>query len=343
MQSYFSRLNRALQQSGSGRHVTGVQGPRNTVETLLNREKLTYMMGTLSRTFSTPSVAGPSFQACQYHIDRLVSNSTKLSSANLLEKTSVAVAHGSKSVLRNDHCVSRLASKDGLLLESSFSCRSKTLQVSWKGSMSLKSQEPSSFKHVYGYVLLDVTRRSCNSNPFLVPERRDLHHSSYGCYSAGTAPDVAIDGSAREEQLTSSTASDDQKKLAGRMHTLCVDEQEIGVADDVGEYARELTSNSMSAIQDEPKGSIGIHAINLGDSEFVIVRDGCTHAPFRSSVQQHDFNFTFQLESGTDGDLPSSGQKPTRRRTSGTAFISFSTSSNLSCCLFYEFANNNFF
>lgn len=50
----------------------------------------------------------------------------------------------------------------------------------------------------------------------------------------------------------------------------------------------------------------GIHAINLGDSGFMVVREGCTI--FRSPVQQHDFNFTYQLESGTNGDLPSSGQ-----------------------------------
>ena len=50
----------------------------------------------------------------------------------------------------------------------------------------------------------------------------------------------------------------------------------------------------------------GLHAINLGDSGFMVVRDGCTI--FRSPVQQHDFNFTYQLESGSNGDLPSSGQ-----------------------------------
>lgn len=52
--------------------------------------------------------------------------------------------------------------------------------------------------------------------------------------------------------------------------------------------------------------SQGLHAINLGDSGFLVVRDGCT--VFRSPVQQHDFNFTFQLESGSAGDLPSSGE-----------------------------------
>jgi hypothetical protein len=50
----------------------------------------------------------------------------------------------------------------------------------------------------------------------------------------------------------------------------------------------------------------GLHAINLGDSGFIVVRDGCT--VFRSPVQQHGFNFTYQLENGNNGDLPSSGQ-----------------------------------
>lgn len=49
-------------------------------------------------------------------------------------------------------------------------------------------------------------------------------------------------------------------------HFICVDEQAIGVADgvggwadhgvDAGLYAKELMSNSMSAIKDEPQGTI---------------------------------------------------------------------------------------
>lgn len=50
----------------------------------------------------------------------------------------------------------------------------------------------------------------------------------------------------------------------------------------------------------------GLHAINLGDSGFTVVRDGTT--VFQSPVQQHGFNFTYQLESGNSGDVPSSGQ-----------------------------------
>ncbi|XP_057423807.1 probable protein phosphatase 2C 55 [Lotus japonicus] len=128
-------------------------------------------------------------------------------------------------------------------------------------------------------------------------------------------------------------------------HFICSEEQAIGVADGVGGwadlgvnsgfYSRELMSHSVEAIREEPKGSVdparvlekahsstkargsstaciialtdqGLHAINLGDSGFMVVRDGCTI--FRSPVQQHDFNFTYQLECGSNGDLPSSGQ-----------------------------------
>ncbi|CAM0877130.1 unnamed protein product [Alopecurus aequalis] len=126
-------------------------------------------------------------------------------------------------------------------------------------------------------------------------------------------------------------------------HFICVDEQAIGVADgvggwadhgvDAGLYAKELMSKSMGAIKDEPEGAIdparvlekaftstkargsstaciitlkeqGLHAVNLGDSGFIVIRDG--HTVLKSPSQQHDFNFTYQLESGGGSDLPSS-------------------------------------
>ncbi|KAK6150933.1 hypothetical protein DH2020_015865 [Rehmannia glutinosa] len=128
-------------------------------------------------------------------------------------------------------------------------------------------------------------------------------------------------------------------------HFICADEQVIGVADGVGGwadvgvnaglYARELMSNSVKAIREMPDGDVDplrvlekahantgamgsstaciitlkdqdLHAINLGDSGFIVVRDGCLI--FESPVQQHGFNFTYQLERGNQGDLPSSGQ-----------------------------------
>ncbi|KAG5535801.1 hypothetical protein RHGRI_023541 [Rhododendron griersonianum] len=138
----------------------------------------------------------------------------------------------------------------------------------------------------------------------------------------------------------------DKEKTGGEdAHFICEDEHVIGIADGVGGwadvgvnagvYARELMSNSFAAIQDEPKGSIdparvlekahsitkskgsstaciivlthqSLHAINLGDSGFIIVREGCTI--FQSPVQQHGFNFPYQLASGSEGDQPSCGQ-----------------------------------
>ncbi|XP_015061529.1 probable protein phosphatase 2C 55 [Solanum pennellii] len=121
--------------------------------------------------------------------------------------------------------------------------------------------------------------------------------------------------------------------------------QAIGVADgvggwadlgiDAGEYARELMSNCMSVIQEEPKDSVdlirvlekaymrtkakgsstacivaltdeGLYAVNLGDSGFMLVRHGS--AIFKSPVQQHGFNFPYQLEGSTAGDSPSLAQ-----------------------------------
>lgn len=59
----------------------------------------------------------------------------------------------------------------------------------------------------------------------------------------------------------------DKEETGGEdAHFICVDEQAIGVADgvggwadlgvDAGQYARELMSNSVNAIREEPKGSV---------------------------------------------------------------------------------------
>ncbi|XP_057857297.2 probable protein phosphatase 2C 55 [Cryptomeria japonica] len=140
-------------------------------------------------------------------------------------------------------------------------------------------------------------------------------------------------------------------------HFICTAEQAIGVADGVGGwseigvnagmYARELMAHSVAAIQEEPQGSIDLsrvlekayvstkckgsstacmlalsdqgllHAINLGDSGFLVVRDGCTI--FRSPVQQREFNYPYQLGGGND--LPSSAQMFTLQVVPGDVII----------------------
>ncbi|XP_031495180.1 probable protein phosphatase 2C 80 isoform X1 [Nymphaea colorata] len=242
-----------------------------------------------------------------------------------------------------------------------FSCNGKVT-----GSMKNRGQAGRNM--FYHFSLFGLSGSQSASNPFANTERKDFHSSSSAVHSAGAAPDVSFDGVAPVDRTDSSAVSPEQKILGDRIlklvsgscylphpakeetggedaHFICVDEQAIGVADgvggwadlgiDAGQYARELMSHSVAAIQQEPKGSIdparvlekahsstkargsstacivaltdqGVHAVNLGDSGFIVVRDGCTI--FRSPVQQHDFNFTYQLESGNRGDLPSSGQ-----------------------------------
>nr|KJB14503.1 hypothetical protein B456_002G129300 [Gossypium raimondii]KJB14504.1 hypothetical protein B456_002G129300 [Gossypium raimondii] len=334
-----------------------------------NRRRNISVVGAVSRTISVPSVSGPAFQVCGYHIDSVLADSSQISSVSKLQSKPMA-ASGSgvviggylvdTSKLKHEH------------LSSSKSCTdifysNKSLNSCIKARMSLKNPEKPNNSPIYGYFMYSVGRRWCNFDSLLGSGSRAFH-SSLHCLSAGTVPDVSFDNSGSEEQGNNSSVSSEEKISAGKTlkllsgscylphpdkedtggedaHFICADEQAVGVADgvggwadlgvDAGLYSRELMSNSVSAIQEEPKGSIdparvlekahsstkakgsstaciialtdqGLHAINLGDSGFMVVRDGCTI--FRSPVQQHDFNFTYQLESGSNGDLPSSGQ-----------------------------------
>ncbi|THF95020.1 hypothetical protein TEA_010873 [Camellia sinensis var. sinensis] len=337
---------------------------------LVNRRRNLSFVGALSRTFSIPSVSGPSFQVCGYHVDRLLSESSHFPLGVESQKTPMAL-YGSKAVF-GDCSLNNLTSKLGHLTVSTNNATTfysnRSFDSCRKASMSLRNKEQPHNLFLYGYFIYNVTKRKGNSIPDLGFGLKVFHSSSSSCSSAGTAPDVSFDNSGREEQLPSAAVSSEQKDLVDRTlklisgscylphpdkeetggedaHFICVDEQAVGVADgvggwadlgvDSGKFSRELMSNSVAAIQEEPKGSIdparvlekahssikakgsstaciialtnqGLHAINLGDSGFIVVRDGSTI--FRSPVQQHDFNFTYQLESGNGGDMPSSGQ-----------------------------------
>ncbi|KAL2456294.1 putative protein phosphatase 2C 55 [Forsythia ovata] len=236
-----------------------------------------------------------------------------------------------------------------------------------KASVSMRKGAVKGHKGVQVYFTFDLTERSYISSLPLATWSSNFRTFSSSCYSDGTMPDLSTDGSSCTDELRSLAISDQRtsvewglKLLSGACylphpakeetggedaHFICVDEQTIGIADGVGgwadvgvnagEYARELMSNSVRAIQDEPNGDIdplrvlekahaktkamgsstaciialknqGLHAINLGDSGFIVIRDGQT--VFESPAQQHSFNFTYQLENDTRGDPPSSGQ-----------------------------------
>lgn len=232
-----------------------------------------------------------------------------------------------------------------------------------RASVKMGIRELSNSRLVCGYFAFDGVRNKCNVNTLAVGLfSKNMNTLSSVCFSSRPARDVSFDSDSHEEHLVESSLVSgqalklhsgscylphpDKEETGGEdAHFICEDEEVIGVADGVGGwaevgvnaglFARQLMSNSVSAIQEEPKDAIdparvlekahssttakgsstaciialtneGIHAINLGDSGFMVVRGGCT--VFHSPVQQHGFNFTYQLESGNGGDLPGSGQ-----------------------------------
>ena len=65
-----------------------------------------------------------------------------------------------------------------------------------------------------------------------------------------------------------------------------------------------------------------LHAANLGDSGFMVVRDG--RLIFESPAQQHSFNFPFQV--GSHGDPVGSSQaRPPPRARLGAACLACGT------------------
>ncbi|KAM0967824.1 hypothetical protein ACFX13_016565 [Malus domestica] len=336
---------------------------------LVNQRRNISVVGEISRIISTPSVSGPSIQVCGYHIDCVLSEPSQFVARSKLQNKPMA-ACGSRTLFGG--CFpDNLTSRRGIhsvVPESACTLYNKRSSDCFQtASMSLKKGGQSNTNAIYGYFIYEVGKRLCNSSLSKGSGSREFHASST-CLSTGTAHDVSFDSSAPEDQVSSSADSSNEEVTDGKSlkltsgsyylphpdkeetggedaHFICANEQAIGVADGVGGwadlgvnsglYSRELMSNSVAAVQEEPKGSVdparvlekahsstkargsstaciialteqGIHAVNLGDSGFIVVRDGCT--VFRSPVQQHDFNFTYQLESGNNGDLPSSGQ-----------------------------------
>ncbi|KAL2318686.1 hypothetical protein Fmac_032562 [Flemingia macrophylla] len=401
--NYFSRLGASIQRSVVGKEA----GIRDSAEVLIAQGKLWFgsskffhslhssycvelspsialassselpgkrrtlsIVDTLSRTFSVPSVSGPSIQVCGYHIGTALAGPDQFSGATRFRIKTMA-AHLPRVVVGESYLDNPAPKWDRRLLStktSSTVCISTGLRNGGKVRMRLGNHQQPDAGAICGYFIYNAAKTWCNSHPCMQSGSGDFHNLSTSCYSAGPVHDVPFDTCAREEQLSSSADSSELKTPSGRTlklisgscylphpdkeetggedaHFICSEEQAVGVADgvggwadlgvDAGYYSRELMSKSVEAIQEEPKGSIdparvlekahsstkakgsstaciialtdqGLTAINLGDSGFMVVRDGCTI--FRSPVQQHDFNFTYQLECGSNGDLPSSGQ-----------------------------------
>ncbi|XP_050159871.1 probable protein phosphatase 2C 55 [Malus sylvestris] len=336
---------------------------------LVNKRRNISVVEEISRIISTPSVSGPSIQVCGYHIDCVLSEPSQFVTRSKFQNKPMA-ACGSRTLF-GGFCPDNLTSRPGLhamVPKSACTLYNKRSSDCFQtASMSLNKSGQSNTNVIHGYLIYEVGKRWCNSSPSEGSGSREFHGSST-CSSTRTAHDVSFDSSASEGQVSSSADSSNEKITDGKSlkltsgsyylphpdkeetggedaHFICANEQAIGVADGVGGwadlgvnsglYSRELMSNSVAAVQEEPKGAIdparvlekahsstkargsstaciialteqGIHAVNLGDSGFIVVRGGST--VFRSPVQQHNFNFSYQLGTGNNGDLPSSGQ-----------------------------------
>ncbi|MED6224774.1 hypothetical protein PIB30_087404 [Stylosanthes scabra] len=138
-----------------------------------------------------------------------------------------------------------------------------------------------------------------------------------------------------------------EKPLGEDAHFICEEESTMGVADgvggwakhgiDAGDYARELMSNVAKAVKHEPEGYVNLrrvlneaylqtkangsstasivtvdkehvfHAINVGDSGFMIFRNN--KLLYRSTIQQHRFNRPYQLGNDKRSDTPKIAQE----------------------------------
>ncbi|CAA0840129.1 Probable protein phosphatase 2C 55, partial [Striga hermonthica] len=332
---------------------------------LTNQKKNLSVVEAFSRVLSIPSVSGPSFQACKYHIDRLISDPFQILQIKD-QKAPMAVCGSTPAFF--DCAISNLKPTVGACRPFG-SCNRIGFVNCRKFIMGLRNNEQPNKFLLYGYfIYTNLIKGKGNGDPLLGFGFDGFHVSSPAYSSACIAPDASCESVVKENHHSSSADSSEPKTPKDRTlklnsgscylphpdkedtggedaHFICADEQAIGVADgvggwadvgvDAGKYARELMSNSVCAVQEEPRGSVdparvlekaytrtqakgsstaciialteqGLHAVNLGDSGFMVVRDGCT--VFRSPAQQHDFNFTYQLECGNAGDLPSSGQ-----------------------------------
>nr|KYP72290.1 putative protein phosphatase 2C 55 [Cajanus cajan] len=327
--NYFSRLGASIKRSVVGKEAAEVLIAQGKFSRFFHSLHSSYcvelggkrrtlsVVDTLSRTFSVPSI-----QVCGYHIGGTLVGPDQLSTAAKFRVRTMA-AHLPRLVVGESHLDNPVFKNGGKVI------------------MSLRNHQQPDGGVICGYFIYNAAKTWCNSQPCMQSGSGDFHSLSTSCYSAGPAHDVPFDTCAREEQLRSSADSSelktpsrktlklisgscylphpDKEETGGEdAHFICSEEQAVGVAD--GEEpkgsidpARVLEKAHSST---KAKGSStaciialteqGLNAINLGDSGFMVVRDGCT--VFRSPVQQHDFNFTYQLECGSNGDLPSSGQ-----------------------------------
>uniref|UniRef100_A0A803L812 Protein phosphatase n=1 Tax=Chenopodium quinoa TaxID=63459 RepID=A0A803L812_CHEQI len=215
-----------------------------------------------------------------------------------------------------------------------YSCR--------KASVGLRNRDV----HFVSLAIPGLSYKSWDSRQFLGQCLRSYRASPSASYSDGAAADVPFDISARDVPLDNPTDTSSCKNVSHRSLKLRSGSCYLPHPDKVktgGEDAHFISIQEISKDGVDPAKILekahadtnvigsstaciialtdqGIHAINLGDSGFIVIRDGST--VFRSPVQQYGFNFPYQLAStSAGGDLPSSGQVFTFPVASGDVIV----------------------
>lgn len=174
---------------------------------LADQKRTLSVVGTLSRTFSIPSVSGPSLQACAYHVDSGLSKPDVFS--HVSQKTSMAArgvlgdCHLYNLISRHAHLSAYAKHGSNLHDNTSFNrCR--------KASMSLKSQEQHNNGLLHGYFMYSASKRKSNAYPNNLSGLRHFHGSLAAHNAAGAATDVSFHSSQFDEQLANSPVSSEQ-------------------------------------------------------------------------------------------------------------------------------------
>ncbi|KAG8478267.1 hypothetical protein CXB51_028010 [Gossypium anomalum] len=324
--------------TGFQRSLTGKQVPlSDSASSLLRQLKFLSVNSGLIRSFS--------------YSGKSLSDNRCIRNPFCLRAKTMAVS-GSKAVFGDvymDELVASCGNGLDFLKPSGVYFADRSQSSCQKASLILRKQEQRNNRLVCGYNFCDAVQRNTGYNLPFGPRMKSIHTSSLSCTSSRAAHDLSFDGSSKDERAASLPVQTIPNKKSFRLvsgscylphlakeetggedaHFISANDEAIGVADGVGGWV-EVGVDAVAAIQDEPKGSIDPARVlekahsstkSQGSSTACIIaltEEGWLHRlPFPSPA----FNFTYQLESGDGGHLPSSGQVFKIRVLSGDVII----------------------
>lgn len=175
-----------------------------SIDFLVHRKRNISVVAAISRAFSIPSVSGPAYQICGYHIDRLLSGTTCFSSASENQKLPMVVVSSPKVAIGDcvvhkliSGCCYRASLKDNV----SIFYRKKGFESCFSASMSLKNHEQPNHASIFGYFLYNAIRSSYKPYLRSWSDSKELDSSSASTYTVETVPDGIFNDSLLEDRL----------------------------------------------------------------------------------------------------------------------------------------------